>query len=95
MPEHVHLLIRRHRDKAETMIDCLQKVSRHEMVAQGHREATHPVWGGPGWKVFLNTRQDMERIERYVRANPVKAGFDAQDWDFVKPYDGWMPAYRG
>jgi hypothetical protein len=52
------------------------------------------VWGGPGWKVFLNTRADMERIVRYVRDNPVKAGRPAQAWGFVKEYDGWMPFTR-
>src|SRR5438128_2396836 len=54
MPEHVHLLIRRHRDKAEEMIECFQTESREALIAAGKRSMTHPVWGGPGWKVFLN-----------------------------------------
>lgn len=95
MPEHVHLLIRRHRDWAETMIECFQKASRQALIEAGHRAVTHPVWGGPGWKVFLNTRADMSRIEDYIRKNPEKAGREAQVWDFVKPYDGWLPRYRG
>jgi REP element-mobilizing transposase RayT len=95
MPDHVHLLIRRHRDKAEMMIDAFQKESRLAMIQSGRRAPTHPVWGGPGWKVFLNTREDMVRIERYIRGNPVRAGRAEQDWEFVRPYDGWMPHYRG
>ena len=56
MPDHVHLLIRRHRDKAEEMIEVLQKTSRKRLIELGRRAPTHSVWGGPGWKVFLNTR---------------------------------------
>jgi len=56
---------------------------------------SHPVWGGPGWKVFLDTRADMVRISNYIRQNPSKAGRPAQHWGFVKEYDGWMPGqYR-
>jgi REP element-mobilizing transposase RayT len=94
MPEHVHLLIRRHRDWAEVMTESLQKASRQILINSKRRAPTHPVWGGPGWKVFLNTQQDMERIVRYIQHNPVKAGCAKQQWDFVKDYDGWMPAYR-
>jgi REP element-mobilizing transposase RayT len=95
MPEHVHLLIRRHRDKAEQMIEDLQEASRQQLIRAGRRAPTHPVWGGPGWKVFLSTRGDFERVAQYIRANPVKVGRGEQQWDFVKEYDGWMPAYRG
>lgn len=60
MPDHVHCLIRKHRDKAEQMIEALQAASRQTLIDVGLRSPEHPVWGGPGWKVFLNTRADME-----------------------------------
>jgi REP element-mobilizing transposase RayT len=91
MPDHVHMLIRKHRDKAEVMIENLQHASRQAMIKAGRRPVNHPVWGGSGWKVFLNTREDMERIVRYVRDNPIKAGLPLQVWSFVIPYNGWMP----
>jgi len=84
LPEHVHLLVRRHRDKAEQMLEEFQLVSRQALLAAGHRAPTHPVWGGPGWKVFLDTPQDVKRIERYVCENPLKAGRALQHWRFVK-----------
>ena len=56
--------------------------------------ADHPVWGGPGWKVFLNTPEDFRRVARYIEQNPIKAGRLAQQWPFVKQYDGWMPRAR-
>jgi REP element-mobilizing transposase RayT len=95
MPDHIHLLIRRHRDHAEVMIERLQTASRQALIESGRRAPTHPVWGGPGWKVFLNTRRDFERVVRYIGNNPLKAGRPEQHWSFVKEYDGWMPGYRG
>jgi REP element-mobilizing transposase RayT len=95
MPDHVHALIRKHRDHAETIIENLQNASREKLIQAERRAPTHPVWGGPGWKVFLYTQQDMVRIIDYIEQNPLKAGRPAQHWDFVKPYDGWMPGqYR-
>jgi hypothetical protein len=36
----------------------------------------------------------MERVIRYIEENPEKARLPRQQWGFVKPYNGWMPAYR-
>lgn len=91
MPDHVHLLIRRHYDKSELMIERFQEKSRDALIDAGKRSVTHPVWGGPGWKRFLNTRNDFITVERYVRRNPEKSGLPDQYWDFVTPYDGWLP----
>jgi REP element-mobilizing transposase RayT len=91
MPDHVHVLIRKHRDHAETMIERLQTASRDELIERGRRTSTHPVWGGPGWKVFLYTQQDVARIIGYVCDNPRKAGRAPQPRPFVRRYDGWLP----
>ena len=93
MPDHVHLLIRKHRHLAETMIGHFQEDSRARVLAkpQPGRGTQHPVWGGPGWKVYLDSREDMVRTVRYIRQNPPKAGRSIQRWPFVTPYDGWLP----
>jgi REP element-mobilizing transposase RayT len=91
MPEHIHLLIRRHRDRAEEMIAAFQDDSRTALIAAERRRANHPVWGGPGWKRFQSTRQDMYRIVHYIDGNPGERGLPAQRWDFVQPYEGWLP----
>ncbi len=91
MFDHVHLLIRKHRDLAEEMMFYLQEASRAALIEASRRTADHPTWGGPGWKVFLNTREDMERVVRYIAENPIGAGRPAQHWPFVQPYDGWLP----
>jgi REP element-mobilizing transposase RayT len=91
MPDHVHALIRKHKHHAETMIETLQAASKAALVAAQRRDPEHPVWGGPGWKVFLNTQDDIRHIVRYIQDNPRKGGLPEQHWDFVTAYDGWMP----
>ena len=89
MPDHVHVLIRKHRDLAEMMIANLQRESHLLLRERGFYDWEHPVWGGPGWKVFLDSVGDIERTIRYVNDNPTKARMSAQRWAFVTPYDGW------
>ena len=89
MPDHVHMCMRKHKHLAEDMIHNLQTDSRLRFRETGKRSAAHPVWGGPGWKVFLETPDDIERTIRYIEENPIKARMPAQRWSFVKQYDGW------
>jgi REP element-mobilizing transposase RayT len=93
MPDHVHLVIRKHRDQAEDMIAHFQEATRALIRGNpnGQHGPEHPVWGGPGWKVFLNSQDDIRRTIYYVEQNPVKMGRPVQAWHFVKPYDGWLP----
>jgi REP element-mobilizing transposase RayT len=91
MQDHVHMLVRRHRDKAEEMIKRFQVDSRDALIAANMRPREHPTWGGPGWKVFLNTEDDIRRVDGYIRDNPKKANRPEQNWPFVKVYDGWLP----
>jgi REP element-mobilizing transposase RayT len=84
MPDHIHLVIRRHRDWAEHMLAGFQENSRAALITAGCRPADHPVWGGPGWKVFLSSPEQIRTCVRYVRENPIKARRPVQNWDFVK-----------
>lgn len=89
MTDHVHLVIRMHRDRAEAMIEYLQADSAERLRACGLRDEQHPVWARGGWKVFLDTPDDVRRTIRYVRQNPVKIGLPVQEYDWVEKYDGW------
>ncbi|NNJ27775.1 hypothetical protein LzC2_38830 [Planctomycetes bacterium LzC2] len=90
MPDHVHVLIRKHRDRGETMIANLQAASRELLLRRGHRDKEHPVWGGPGWVVFLETPTDIRRVIHYIERNPIKIGWPVQQWEWVTEYDGWL-----
>jgi REP element-mobilizing transposase RayT len=92
MPDHVHMLIRRHHDRAEDMIQQFQEISRGVLIEDGRRTATHPVWTkGPGWKTFVNTQQQFQNEIRYIERNPQGIGRPRQAWRFASAYDGWMP----
>lgn len=94
MPDHVHVLIRKHKHQAEEMILNLQRESHLTLRESGRFDWEHPIWGGPGWKVFLDSPEDIRRTIRYVEQNPVKIGLPIQRWGFVKEYDGW-PLHPG
>lgn len=95
MRDHVHLVIRKHRDQAEDMIEMLRVLSRKRLEEKSSRFIGHPVWtGGGGWKVFLDHPDDVQRTIQYVNRNPLQARMKAQDWAFVKTYDRW-PLHPG
>ena len=94
LPDHVHVLIRKHRQQAEEMIAALQEAARLRLQRDVARFAGQPVWGGPGWKVFQDRPDDIRGTIRYVDANPGKYGLSPQGWQFVKAYDGW-PLHPG
>lgn len=94
MPDHVHLVIRKHKHLAEEMTRNLQRASHIALREAESRDMAHPVWGGHGWKVFLDSPDDIWRTIRYVEENPIKIGLPRQSWGFVKPYDNW-PLHPG
>jgi len=96
MPDHVHVLIRKHRDPAEQMIVNLQQASRSRLreTAPWHQTPDHPVWGGPGWKVFLDHPDDVHRTITYIERNPLPLRQTVQRWPFVTRYDNW-PLHPG
>lgn len=92
MPDHVHIIIRKHRDKAEQMIENLQTTSRELLLdTDSSLRNDHPIWGGPGYKVFLSTTADMHRTIKYVEDNPIKIKRSKQTHPFVTPYNNWLP----
>jgi REP element-mobilizing transposase RayT len=94
MPDHIHLVIRKHKHLAEQMIENLQQASRDRLLESNLVPNGHPVWGGDGWKVFLDHPDEIRRTIRYVWDNPIKMRLPQQQWEFVTDYDGW-PLHPG
>lgn len=95
MPDHVHILIRKHRHTAEEMGEYLMRISRDALIAAGRRTPEHPTWVASNpWSVFLDHPDEVRRTIGYVERNPVKIGLPAQQWPFVVPYDNW-PLHPG
>jgi len=98
MPDHVHVVVARHRLDGDELIACLKRAGTRGMNAEGiHPMRDHPrangrlptPWAGGGWKVMLFSPEQMYAAIRYVEQNPVRAGFMAQRWSFVAPYVGY------
>jgi REP element-mobilizing transposase RayT len=96
MPDHVHVLVRKHKHLAEDMIVNLQRASREQLQALQFRDENQRTWSsGGGWKVFLDHPDEVRRTIGYIEDNPTKIGLPRQQWGFVTtPYDGW-PLHPG
>ena len=95
MPDHVHLLVRKHKHSAETIIENLKEGSRARLLEGGFRPSDHPTWSeGGGWKVFLEHPDEVRRTIGYIEKNPLPLGEAVQSWPFVTAYDGW-PLHPG
>jgi REP element-mobilizing transposase RayT len=95
LPEHVHLVLGRHRYRVEQMVRLLKAEASTQLAADGR----HPLaaWARPGeplptpwarncWRVFLDSAEAIDRAVRYVEGNPLKEGKPPQGWSFVVPY---------
>jgi REP element-mobilizing transposase RayT len=94
MPDHVHILIRKHKHLAEEMLDRFHEAGRLAIAGVGDWEGDHPVFGAGGWKVFLDEPKEIWRTISYIEQNPVKIGLPVQHWGFVTAYDNW-PLHPG
>jgi REP element-mobilizing transposase RayT len=95
MPDHVHIVIRKHKDTAEEMAEKLMQASKARLIEAKRREPDHPIWvGGTPWSDFLDHPTEVRRVIGYVERNPTKIGLPAQKWSFAKPYDNW-PLHAG
>jgi REP element-mobilizing transposase RayT len=95
MPDHVHMLLRKHKHPSEQMIENLKDHTLRQLRDSGWCSGTHPVWsGGGGWKVFLDHPEDIRRTIIYIKNNPRPVGLPQQQWAFVTAYDDW-PLHPG
>ncbi|MBN2562137.1 MAG: hypothetical protein JXQ75_14530, partial [Phycisphaerae bacterium] len=86
LSNHAHLVIRRHRDRAETMHDELRRNSAARLCRLADLSNDHPIWSNDKFKKFLSTPEDIERTIQYVQDNPAREGLPPQQYDFVRPY---------
>jgi REP element-mobilizing transposase RayT len=88
LPEHVHLVIARHERRIGLIIGHLKARATQRLKTEClWPDARRPVWAERGWKVFLDSIEDVGRAVDYVRDNPVKEGKRPQRWSFVVPID--------
>jgi REP element-mobilizing transposase RayT len=96
LPQHVHLVVARHRLKVESLVTQLKGDATEQLVA----ECVHPlaqhrtINGAPPkvfargmWKAFLNEPAEVRRAISYVERNPLREGLPAQRWGFVSEWE--------
>jgi REP element-mobilizing transposase RayT len=86
LPEHVHVVIARHRYDVEQVVNLLKGAATKCLKAES-LSPDGPVWARHQWKVFLNTPDDVRRAIMYVGRNPLKERKPKQHWSFVTPVD--------
>jgi REP element-mobilizing transposase RayT len=95
MPDHVHMVIGRHRCDIETIVNLLKGEATKRLLADGlHPLAQHASTEGEVprcfakkfWKVYLDSVEGIDRSVVYVDGNPEKEGKPRQRWRFVTPY---------
>lgn len=88
MPDHVHLVLARHRLNVEPLTVQLKSAATRRLIAEG----LHPFSNGENcfargqWKVFLDTPEDVLRAISYVAQNPTKEGLPPQPWPFLTTF---------
>jgi REP element-mobilizing transposase RayT len=90
MPDHVHILIRKHRLKFEEMMDRFKNKSAEQLRNSRFAPSDHPVWTTHGgWSVFLDHPDEVRRTITYIEKNPDPYNLPRQAYPFVQPYDNW------
>ncbi len=94
MPEHVHMVVARHRLACEKLVSQFRSAATRALNDAGahplaeYRDSHDRIpkpWAEGEWKVFLSDETAIARAIDYVRQNPMKEGRAAQRWPFILP----------
>jgi REP element-mobilizing transposase RayT len=88
MRNHLHAVVRTHRDDSETIMAQIALRTQRALWEGKMVPKNHPVWADGPWKVFLTTPAEIRGRIEYVRQNPMKEGLPEQSWGCVVPYRG-------
>ena len=103
MPEHVHLVLARHRYETEQAANLLKgeatrrllEMDLHPMkqFQKSKRDRLPSVWGENQWIVYLDSERAIDNAVHYVEENPDREGKPRQRWKFVTPFRGIGPGW--
>ena len=86
---HAHLVIRKHRLKAEEMIARLRQASRRELSSRQLIPTDHPLWSSDPYVAYKDSTEAVRAAIAYVHDNFAKHGIAPQKWTFVAHYNDW------
>ncbi|MCE9546496.1 MAG: hypothetical protein K8T25_13400 [Planctomycetia bacterium] len=97
MPEHVHLVIARHRLRIERIAIALKSAATRQAMDEDvhplkeyREEGQRPpkMFGRGEWKAYLDDADDIGRAIAYVENNPIREEKPPQRWSFVRRFEG-------
>ena len=97
LPQHVHLVLARHRFKVEYIVGLLKgEATKSLRLANIHPLSSFADGRGKiptprnvkSYHGFLESEQEIDDAIAYVDENPVKEGKKRQAWAFVLPFGG-------
>jgi REP element-mobilizing transposase RayT len=86
---HVHLVVRVHRDRGDVMWEYFAVAARDALRRAGLVPSNHPVWSNRPYVVFKTTVPLVYQAVGYVEDNPEKHGLPRQEYPWVQKYEGW------
>lgn len=89
LSNHVHAVVRRHRDDALAIWNAFADGSQNVLRGFEDIHSEHPVWSARPYKVYLRTPEEVRGRIEYVDRNPVKEGLSLQQHGFVQSYNNW------
>jgi len=97
LSNHVHMVVRRHRDDALGIWRAFADSIRTALRTFSNVGAEHPALAARPYKVFLRTPSEVRGRISYVERNPEQEGLLRQQYEFVQSYNDWpfhKPAAR-
>ncbi|MFA7235510.1 MAG: hypothetical protein WC058_01485 [Phycisphaeraceae bacterium] len=91
---HIHLLVRRHRDDSQAMWWNIASETARVIRQVESLRVDHPVWGQRPYWIFKDSPDQVRDCVTYIEGNPRKEGLPDQAHPFVRAYDGWPHANR-
>jgi len=89
LANHVHLLVRRHRIKAQEMIPMFMTAGRDALIGGGRCTHDHPVWSRDFYVRYEDTPKAVHTTINYISRNFAKHRITPQTWDFITLYNNW------
>lgn len=89
LPNHAHLLVRKHRIKAEEMSGALKEKAQVLLREIGFGNGEHPFFSDRSCHVYKSEVSAMRNCVRYIESNCTKHKLPMQTYDFVTPYNDW------
>ncbi len=92
---HLHLVIRTHRDRAQAMWEHFAQSIRERLRLRFPQQINpqHPVISARPYNVLLYTPHEVRTRISYISANPPREQLPPQPWRYITPYNNW-PFHR-